>query len=87
VDPADRFVTYERRVRRTRIEAARAVPDAEAAYTAAVELALVDFVAGDTPEAQTAAFDEAMAGLVLDIDMLTAVSFARARIAAGRITE
>ena len=87
VDPADRFVTYERRVRRTRLDAARAVPDAEAAYTAAIELALVDFVAGDTPEAQTAAFDEAMAGIVLDIDMLTAVSFARARISAGRITE
>jgi hypothetical protein len=85
VDPAERFVAVERAAREARLAAARSVPDAEAAYTAAVELALVAFVAGDAPDAQVAAFDDAMNGIVLDVDLLTAVHFARGEIAAGRV--
>lgn len=85
VDPAERFIALERGARRARIGAARATPDAEAVYTAAVELALVSFVAGESPDVQVQAFDEGMSGVVLDVDLLTAVHFARGEIAAGRV--
>ncbi len=85
VDPAARFVADERAARQARLTAARSAPDAEAVYAAAVELALVSFVAGEASDVQVTAFDEAMSGVVLDVDLLTAVHFARAEIAAGRI--
>lgn len=85
VDPPERFVADERAVRMARLRAARAVPDAESVYTTAVELALVGFAAGDAPDVQLAAFDDAMSGIVLDVDLLTAVHYARGQIAAGRV--
>ena len=85
VGSAARFVADERASRRARIVRARAMPDAEAVYTAAVELALVSFAAGEASDVQLAAFDEGMAGVVLDLDLVTAVHFARGEIAAGRI--
>lgn len=85
VDSPARFVADERAARQARLVAARAVPDAEAVYTAAVELALVAFAAGDASDVQLQAFDDAMEGVVLDVDMLTAVHYARGEIAAGRI--
>jgi len=84
VDPAERFVADERRTRAARLAIARAAPDAEAVYTIALELALVAYAAGEAPDAQVQAFDDAMSGVVLDVDLLTAVHFARGEIAAGR---
>ncbi|MFO0680742.1 MAG: hypothetical protein U0234_01770 [Sandaracinus sp.] len=87
VDAATRFVAEEQAARQARLSIARAAPDPEAVYTLAVELALVAFAAGDATDVQLAAFDEALGGVVLDVDLLGAVHFARARIAAGRIAE
>jgi hypothetical protein len=86
VDPAERFVAGERALRQARLVAARAAPDPEGVYTAALEIALVSFVAGESPDVQVAAFDEAIGGVVLDVDLLTAVHYARGEIAAGRVT-
>jgi hypothetical protein len=87
VDPPARFVADERASRRASIARARAVPDAEAVYGASLELALVAFAAGEATDVQLAAFDEGMTGTVLDVDLLTAVHFARGEIAAGRIAD
>lgn len=87
VDAAERFVADQRGERQARLARARAMPDAEVAYALAVELALVSFVAGEAPDVQLAAFDAAIEGVVLDVDLLTAVHFARGEIAAGRAAE
>jgi hypothetical protein len=87
VDPAERFVASERSFRATRLAAARAVPDAGGVYTLAIELALVSYVAGEAPDAQLAAFDDAIAGVVLDVDQLQAVHDARIAIAAGHVAD
>lgn len=82
-----RFVADERAARTARVARARALPDAEAVYDAAVELALIAWVAAESPEAQLAAFDEAMTGVVLDVDQMTAVHHARDVIAAGHLID
>jgi hypothetical protein len=83
VNPAARFVADERRERETRLMRARAAPAPEDAYTIAVELALLVHVIGETPERQLEAFDEALTGIVVTEDLVTAVHRARGLIAAG----
>lgn len=61
---------------------ARAAPDADAAYRVAVELALVAGRADD-PTAAVAAFDEALAGVVLDEEQARAAARARDTLSAG----
>ena len=81
--PASRFLADERRERDARLMRARATPAPEDAYTIAVELALLSFLADETAEVQLEAFDAAISGVVLDEELVVAVHRARGLIAAG----
>jgi hypothetical protein len=76
----EHYVAAERAQREPALEHARRRLDFAASYRRAVELAALSYLLGDAPKDQVAAFDRALAGIVLGAAQQRSLTAARAQI-------